>query len=30
MAIKEFVVFVIGTGRAGRDVALACTRAGKK
>ncbi len=29
MAIKEFDVFVIGTGTAGKTVAMACARAGK-
>lgn len=30
MAIKEFDVFVIGTGNAGKHVALTCRKAGKK
>src|SRR5699024_3227526 len=30
MAIEEFDVFVIGTGRSGRDVAKACAKAGKR
>ncbi len=30
MAKKEFDVFVIGSGKAGRDVAIACAKAGKK